>query len=102
MSAFFARLAERTAAATGSPWAFLMAAGIVATWAIAGPFLHFSEAWQLTINTGTTIITFLMVFLIQNGANRDTSEIKALLHGLVRDLAEVDDAAIAAQIEQEC
>ena len=55
----------------GSPWSFLVALGIVVVWAITGPLFHYSDTWQLVINTGTTIVTFLMVFLIQNTQNRD-------------------------------
>lgn len=57
----------------GSPYAFLVALALVVVWAITGPFFHFNESWQLVINTGTTIITFLMVFLIQNTQNRDAN-----------------------------
>ena len=68
----FRRFAHKTALCTGDPAAFWIAIGVVVVWAISGPFFHFNDTWQLTINTGTTIVTFLMVFLIQNTQNRDS------------------------------
>ena len=68
----FSRMANATAAWSGKPAAFLTALGVVLVWAITGPIFHYSDTWQLVINTGTTIVTFLMVFLIQNTQNRDT------------------------------
>ena len=68
----FRRFAQRTSAATGSAGAFTTAVAVVAVWGLTGPLFHFSDAWQLVINTGTTIVTFLMVFLIQATQNRDT------------------------------
>jgi low affinity Fe/Cu permease len=67
----FNKLAETTAHALGTAWAFVTAVSTVLLWALSGPLFHFNDTWQLTINTGTTIITFLMVFLIQNTQNRD-------------------------------
>src|SRR5215212_10767530 len=67
----FRKFANKTSDAMGSPWAFIAAVLLILGWAIGGPLFGFSEAWQLVINTGTTIITFLMVFLIQNTQNRD-------------------------------
>ena len=72
----FAGFANRTAKATGSPWAFLLCVALVVGWAMSGPLFGFSETWQLVINTSTTIVTFLMVFLIQNTQNRDTQAIQ--------------------------
>ena len=86
MGARFARFAQAVSDAAGSPWAFGLALFLVGAWALSGPFLHFSEVWQLTINTGTTIITFLMVFLIQNAQNRDASAIQSKLDELIRAL----------------
>ena len=63
---------------------FLAAAGIIVVWAITGPFFHYSDTWQLIINTGTTIVTFLMVFLIQNSQNRDAAAMQAKLDELLR------------------
>jgi len=68
----------------GSPWAFIAAALLIIVWAITGPFFGFSEVWQLVINTGTTIITFLMVFLIQNTQNRDAKAMHLKLDELLR------------------
>ena len=79
----FATFANRTAKATGSPWAFLMCVALVVVWAASGPVFKFSETWQLVINTSTTIITFLMVFLIQNTQNRDGAAIQAKLDELI-------------------
>ena len=71
----FGETARRTANALGTPWAFALACLSVIVWAIAGPFFNYSEVWQLYINTGTTIATFLVVFLIQNTQNRDAKAI---------------------------
>ena len=68
----FTRFAKWAARATGKPAAFIVAASIIVLWALSGPIFDFSDTWQLVINTGITIITFLMVFLIQNTQNRDT------------------------------
>ena len=72
-TSWFSSLAKRTARASGRPLAFMMAAGIIVVWITTGPLFDYSDTWQLVINTGTTIITFLMVFLIQNTQNRDTA-----------------------------
>src|SRR4030095_16987724 len=68
----FHQFAYRVATAVGSPAAFVLALAVVVAWAVTGPLFHFSDSWQLVINTATTIATFLMVFLIQNTQNRDT------------------------------
>jgi len=80
----FTRTAGRTANAVGSPWAFLTALSIVAVWGLTGPLFGFSDTWQLVINTGTTIVTFLMVFLIQNTQNRDAKALHLKLDELIR------------------
>ena len=80
---FFERFAEWATKATGSSVAFLLAAGIVVVWGITGPLFDFSETWQLVINTGTTIITFLMVFLIQKTQNKDSKAIHLKLNELI-------------------
>ena len=80
----FRRFANCTAAAVGSAWAFVAAVLIIIVWAISGPMFHFSDTWQLVINTGTTIITFLMVFLIQNTQNRDARAMHLKLDELIR------------------
>jgi low affinity Fe/Cu permease len=84
MTHFFEHLASRIAAATGKPLAFVMALSIVIVWALSGPVFGWSDTWQLVINTGTTIVTFLMVFLIQNAQNRDACAIQAKLDELIR------------------
>lgn len=81
---FFDTLAQRVAIASGSYITFLIAAGLILAWAVAGPFFHFSDTWQLVINTSTTIITFLMVFLIQNTQSRDTQALQLKLDELIR------------------
>jgi len=80
----FARFARTTSRATGRPAAFLIALGVVAAWAITGPLFHYSDTWQLVINTSTTIVTFLMVFLIQNTQNRDAEAVQVKLDELIR------------------
>ncbi len=80
----FNQLANGCARLLGTAGAFGMALGVVALWAITGPFFHFSDTWQLVINTGTTIVTFLMVFLIQNTQNRDSAAIQLKLDEVIR------------------
>jgi len=84
MDKLFARFANATARITGSPIAFLTCVAAVLLWAATGPVFKFSETWQLVINTGTTIVTFLMVFLIQNTQNRDGAAIQTKLDELIR------------------
>ena len=79
----FNRLAQATAKFTGNPICFCLAAVTVVVWAVTGPLFGFSETWQLVINTGTTIVTFLMVFLIQNTQNRDTEAMQIKLDELI-------------------
>ena len=79
----FGQFATQTSSLLGSRWAFTCALLIIAIWAVSGPFYHFSDTWQLIINTGTTIITFLMVFLIQNTQNRDARAINLKLNELI-------------------
>jgi low affinity Fe/Cu permease len=80
---FFENFASKASKAVGSPYAFVIALSLVIGWAICGPFFDFSETWQLVINTGTTIITFLMVFLIQKSQNKDSLAIQLKLNELV-------------------
>jgi len=84
LSKSFTRIANATAHATGRPVTFIACVAIVIGWAAAGPVFGFSDTWQLVINTGTTIITFLMVFLIQNTQNRDSAAIQVKLDELIR------------------
>ena len=84
MHASFARIAGKVAEAAGSSWAFMLAMLVVIVWLVSGPLFNFSDTWQLVINTGTTIVTFLMVFLIQNTQNRDTRALHLKLDELLR------------------
>lgn len=84
MNELFRKIAHRTAEAVGSAWMFSLAMIVVIVWAVTGPIFQYSQGWQLIINTGTTIVTFLMVFLIQNTENRDTKVIQLKLDELIR------------------
>jgi low affinity Fe/Cu permease len=80
----FSRLARRIALLAGRPSAFIGASGLIVLWALCGPLFGFSDTWQLVVNTSTTIVTFLMVFVIQNTQNRDTAAIQLKLDELIR------------------
>jgi low affinity Fe/Cu permease len=80
---FFERFSNWATIATGSSAAFIIAAAVVLVWAVSGPLFHYSETWQLVINTGTTIVTFLMVFLIQKAQNKDSKAIHLKLNELL-------------------
>jgi low affinity Fe/Cu permease len=79
----FGKFASRSSHFLGSRWSFVTAIGVVVVWALTGPLFHYSDTWQLVINTGTTIVTFLMVFLIQNTQNRDARAIHLKLNELI-------------------
>jgi len=84
MKDLFHRIAGKAAELVGSPWTFIGAVAVILMWAVSGPLFGFSDTWQLVINTGTTIITFLMVFLIQNTQNRDARATHLKLDELIR------------------
>jgi low affinity Fe/Cu permease len=110
MQGIFRKFSNATAGAVGSSWAFMVAAAVVVVWAVLGPINGFSNTWQLVINTGTTIVTFLMVFLIQNTQNRDSKAVHLKLDELLRgvkgartsmvDLEDLPDDEIA-RLKQE-
>src|SRR4051794_33105118 len=87
VSRFFSEFAEKVAHVSGRPLTFMLCVISILIWGLSGPYFGFSETWQLVINTGTTIITFLMVFLIQNTQNRDGAAIQAKLDELIRSSA---------------
>ena len=97
MDKLFAKFANVTAKITGSPPAFLLCVALVLVWAISGPLFGFSETWQLVINTGTTIITFLMVFLIQNTQNRDGIALQTKLDELIRATTDAENEFIGIE-----
>lgn len=84
MNERFGKAARVVSHAAGSASAFCLAVGVIVVWAICGPIFHYSDTWQLVINTGTTIVTFLMVFLIQNAQNRDARALHLKLDELIR------------------
>ena len=86
MHEMFRRLAHKTSDRVGSPWAFAGAMFVILLWAISGPYFGYSDTWQLIINTGTTILTFLMVFLIQNTQNRDARAVHLKLDELIHSI----------------
>lgn len=91
-ASLFTRFAKKTSSVTGKPLTFITAVLIVIVWAVTGPLFNFSDTWQLVINTGTTIITFLMVFLIQNTQNRDSTAVQLKLDELIFAIKEANNA----------
>ena len=97
----FSRTANRVAYVTGRPITFLFCCGLVISWALSGPAFHFSDTWQLVINTGTTIITFLMVFLIQNTQTRESGALHAKLDELIRAVEKAENRYIGLERRSE-
>ena len=97
MDKFFTRTASAISAAAGQPLTFLLSILILVVWAVTGPIFHFSDTWQLIINTGTTIVTFLMVFLIQNTQNRDAAAMQAKLDELLRAVGKAREQFIGVE-----
>ena len=115
MDRIFTRFAATLAAGAGQPLAFILAVAFIVIWGTSGPIFGYSDTWQLVINTATTIITFLMVFLIQNTQNRDAAAMQAKLDEVIRSIESARNAFIGiehlteheleqirAQIEKEC
>ncbi len=86
LSAYFGRFSARVSRLVGNSWVFLLMLVLVVLWAMTGPIYHFSDTWQLVINTATSVITFLMVFLIQNTQNRDAKAIHLKLDEIIRSI----------------
>jgi low affinity Fe/Cu permease len=93
-TSWFSRFAKATARSSGRPITFALAVGVILAWAISGPIFGFSDTWQLVINTGTTIVTFLMVFLIQNTQNRDSEAVQVKLDELIRAIEPAHNALL--------
>jgi len=94
---FFDKFSARVTKITGSPWAFMIAAATIIVWAVTGPMFGFSDTWQLIINTSTTIITFLMVFIIQQTQNKDTTAIHLKLNELIASNKDASNQLVDAE-----
>ena len=101
MEQAFEKVANAMSRAMGRPFTFLVCCALVLVWAATGPICHFSDTWQLVINTGTTIVTFLMVFLIQNSQNREGQALQAKLDEVIRALDKAENRFIALEQKPE-
>ena len=90
----FTRIAGWASRAAGKPLATMLAFAVIVVWAVTGPFFHYSDTWQLVINTGTSLVTFLMVFLIQNSQNRDTEALQIKLDELIHSIESADNTLL--------
>ena len=97
MNETFRRFALKVSQVMGTPWTFVLAVLVILVWAISGPFFGFSDTWQLVINTSTTIITFLMVFLIQNTQNRDSRAIHLKLDEIISSLEQARNSMLVVE-----
>jgi low affinity Fe/Cu permease len=97
MDRIFTRIATFTSMAAGQPFTFVLAVSVILVWAVTGPIFDWSDTWQLIINTGTTIVTFLMVFLIQNSQNRDSAAMEAKLDELLRAVGKAREQFIGIE-----
>lgn len=100
MTDWFARAATAAGRAAGSPWAFIVAVAIVLCWLLSGPLFSYSDTWQLVINTSTTIVTFLMVFLIQNAQNRNDAAVHLKMDEMLRALPEARTSLAVEHLEE--
>ncbi len=99
--AWFGHAATRVSEASGSAWVFAVALALILSWAVSGPIFHFSDTWQLVANTFTTLVTFLMVFLIQNTQNRDAKATQLKLDELIRAISKARNRYIGAESDTE-
>ena len=97
MGKLFETIAQKATGWAGRPPAFVLALSVIVIWGVTGPLFHYSDTWQLVINTGTTVVTFLMVFLIQNAQNRDASAIQAKLDEIIRATTDARNAFIGIE-----